>query len=95
MDFLLMVKALFSLGLIVALILLLAKAGQKCFRGRSNLNPHHRQTKVIERYALDTKRSLVRFQDHQHIYLVLLGQQGEHLLHKEALMPEGADDSSM
>lgn len=94
MDFWLLFKSLAALMLILALILLLAKIGQAHLKGKFNAY-QNRQIKVTERFALDAKRSLVRFQDHQHTYLVLLGQQGEHLLHKEILRSESAHDSSL
>lgn len=93
MEFWLLFKALAALAFIIILILLFAKVGQIYLKGKFNIIPQSRQLKVTERFALDAKRSLVRFQDNQHTYLVLLGQQGEQLLHKEALMLEGAHDS--
>lgn len=93
MDFWLLVKAMFLLGLLVAFILLLAKVGQVYLKGRGHLPSQGRQLKVTERFALDTKRNLVRFQDHRHTYLVLLGQQGELLLNKEISVVEKSHDS--
>lgn len=95
MDFGLLFKVLAALILIIVLILLFARLGQTYLKGKFNVYSQDCQLKVTERFALDTKRSIVRFEDHRYTYLVLLGQQGEHLLHKEMLMPESAHDSSL
>lgn len=85
MDYWLLVKALGFLALIIMVILLLGKGaavhlakGKRLFYGAAP------RLKIIDRQAIDGKRSLIRFQDDHHSYLVLLGTQTEHVLHKQA-----------
>lgn len=94
MDYLLMAKSLGILAFIIALILGVAKAMQSHFfkekftfsaGGGSRL-------KIIDRQKIDINRSLIQFQDQHHTYLVLLGQQNEHVLHKQARLTENASD---
>lgn len=94
MDYGLMAKSLGILALIVVLILLIAKGAQTHFvKGKLTFyGGGSSQLEIIERQAIDVNRSLIQFQDQHHTYLVLLGQQNEHVLHKEARLTENISD---
>ena len=89
-----MAKSLGVLASIIALILLIAKAMQSHFIKEkfSFCSGNSSQLKIIERQKIDINRSLIQFQDQHHTYLVLLGQQNEHVLHKQARLMEDIGD---
>ena len=94
MDYGLMMKSLGVLALIVALILLVAKAMKSHFiKEKFTLyGKDSSYLKIMERQTIDINRSLIQFQDQHHTYLVLLGQQSEHVLHKQARVAENISD---
>ncbi|WP_032113059.1 hypothetical protein [Candidatus Paracaedibacter symbiosus] len=94
MDLMVLVKTIAILGLVVGLVLLMAKLAQKHLAGgKLTFYGQERELKVLERMVIDPKRSVIRFQDHHNSYLVLLGNQGELLLSKQKL--GSADDNTL
>lgn len=96
MDITLFVKALLCLIGIIALIFLAAKI-VLIYVGKGSLtlyNNKERQIKITEKMHLDTKRTLIRFNDSKNSYLILLGVQGELLLNKDPISIERCDEKN-
>lgn len=86
MEIAFVLKGLLYLSGVITLIFVIAKMTQGYLKGNLSLyHTNERRIKINERTILDTKRTLIRFNDSHYSYLLLLGNQGEQLLDKELL----------
>ena len=75
------VYLLLTIGILLAVLFSLKWILKQ--QGQSWLLQKKGSFKIIERFALDQKRQLVRLQDDQREYLLLLGSQSEQVLNSK------------